>query len=112
MAIVRELFEAGLDVRPFGANALEPTGRSCAGRGDRLEPLPSGDLRQHAFQTLGFLKLVHDQPSPPQYRFRNIDFVQAIGGAARTCKPAPASARVSMPFHITSLNRPFDGDDR
>ncbi|MFZ0116042.1 MAG: hypothetical protein WAL15_16925, partial [Xanthobacteraceae bacterium] len=64
MAIVRELFEAGLGVRPFGANALEPTGRSCVCGGDRLETLPSGDLRQHAFQTLGFLKLVHGQPSP------------------------------------------------
>jgi hypothetical protein len=69
MAIVRELFEAGLDVRPFGANALEPTGRYCAFAGDGLEALPSGDLRQ-------FLKLVHDQPSPSstslsKYRLRS-----------------------------------------
>src|SRR5262249_30258897 len=92
--------------------ALEPTGRSCACGGDRLEALPSGDLRQHAFQTLGFLKLVHVNPPLPQYRFRNIDFVQATGGGARTCKPARPSARASMPFHITSLNCPFDGDDR
>jgi hypothetical protein len=60
-----------------------------------------------------FLKLVHGSTCLPflNFAFEISDFVQATGGAA-ICKPARASARASMPFHITSLNRPFDGDDR
>jgi hypothetical protein len=33
--------------------------------------------------------------------FRNIDFVQATDGAARTCKPARASAQLNArPHHL------------
>jgi len=95
MAIVRELFEAGLDVRPFGANALEPTGRSCACGGDRLEALPSGDLRQHAFQTLGFLKLVHGSTLP----FLNFAFEISTSFKRLAAPLEPANPRA--PAHVS-----------
>src|SRR4029077_19350672 len=113
MAIVRELFEAGPDVRPFRANALEATRGSCARGGDRFESLPSGNLRQHVFQTLGFLELIHDETSLPQYAFEiSTSSTRAATPLKRTNPCAPGhGGLVSMPVHSPLRDCAFDGGE-
>src|SRR5262249_61222699 len=59
------------------------------------------------FRRLAFSSLSMINPPLPQYRFRNID--KRLAAPLEPANPR-ASARVSIPFYITSLNRHFDGE--